>query len=49
MSDDQKKELRTHPAIASHLASIAAQRAVEKAQKAEALLAESGEMPALPM
>ena len=46
MSDDQKKELKKHPAIAKELATIAAERAVEKAARAEAAAAAS-DVPAL--
>ena len=46
MSEDQKKELKKHPAIAKELATIAAERAVAKAAKAEAALAGS-DIPAL--
>jgi len=49
MSDEQKKELKKHPAIASKLATIAAERAVEKAAKAEQAAAEAGDLPALPL
>ena len=46
MSEDQKKELKKHPAIAKELATIAAERAVAKAARAEAA-AEASDIPAL--
>ena len=46
MSDDQKKELKKHPAIAKEFTRITAERAVAKAAAAEKALAES-DVPAL--
>jgi len=46
MSEDQKKELKKHPAIAKELATIAAERAVAKAKAAEKA-AEGADIPAL--
>jgi hypothetical protein len=46
MSEDQKKELKKHPAIAKELATIAAERAVAKAKRAEEAAAAS-DAPAL--
>lgn len=46
MSEDQRKELKKHPAIAKEMATIAAERAVAKAAAAEKAAAAS-DVPAL--
>ena len=45
MSEDQKKELKKHPAIAKEMATIAAERAVAKAALAEKAAAASDVAP----
>jgi len=47
MSDDQKKDLKKHPAIAAELARISAEKAAAKAAKA-ATAAEGADLSAIP-
>jgi hypothetical protein len=42
MDDEQQKELRGHPVIKAHLEAIKAERAAERAKKAQAEAAEAG-------